>query len=332
MANRKKDWKQGLSRWQALEARFPTNLAVLAGLAETFWMLKDEAALTPVLDRLLALEPHNIPGEVLYSRLELRQNKAKAAVARLVAAQAHWSGDSRLSAPLTDARMQALVEDDTIAPSTPDRPSETSNAPSQLFEEFESLGSGCEFGLLQRKFGIEPLGLLRWGNITPEGLISALEKRFEGIGNPETTVIKPIGENYSLMDRRYEMGMQTFISIATESAETLLPKLCKRQRYLARMLMEDMQEGRRILVYKMESPMSRDQIDRLWRALNQYGKNALLLVRLADADHRVGELKILEDGLMIGTVDRFSNSDIAVEAWTSICRAAQEAWKQIRER
>ena len=180
--------------------------------------------------------------------------------------------------------MQALVEDDTTSPASPDRSSERSNAPSQLFEEFESLGSGCEFGLLQRKFGIEPLGLLRWGNITPEGLISALEKRFEGIGNLETTVIKPIGENYSLMDRRYEMGMQTFISIATESAETLLPKLCKRQRYLARMLMEDMQEGRRILVYKMESPMSRDQIDRLWRALNQYGKNALLLVKLADAD------------------------------------------------
>ena len=78
---------------------------------------------------------------------------------------------------------------------------------------------------MQRRFGVEPLGLLRWGNITPKGLIKAMEERFEGIGDVSRTVIKAIGQNYSLMDRTYEMGMQTFISTYTEAAETLLPKL-----------------------------------------------------------------------------------------------------------
>ena len=40
-----------------------------------------------------------------------------------------------------------------------------------IVTQFESLGGtghGCEFGLFQRHFGAEPLGLLRWADLSPE--------------------------------------------------------------------------------------------------------------------------------------------------------------------
>jgi tetratricopeptide (TPR) repeat protein len=55
---------------------------------------------------------------------------------------------------------------------------------------FESLGGthqGCEFGNVQRHYGAEPLGLLRWAEMTPDNLMAALECGFEGVGDPENT-------------------------------------------------------------------------------------------------------------------------------------------------
>ena len=54
-----------------------------------------------------------------------------------------------------------------------------------LFLQFESMGHNCEFGLVQRHFGAEPLGLLRWNAISVEDVILGIEQQFEGVGNPE---------------------------------------------------------------------------------------------------------------------------------------------------
>jgi hypothetical protein len=37
-----------------------------------------------------------------------------------------------------------------------------------FFPGFENLGGNCEFGLVQRHFGAEPLSLLRWTATPPE--------------------------------------------------------------------------------------------------------------------------------------------------------------------
>ena len=41
-----------------------------------------------------------------------------------------------------------------------------------LLNSFESLGDNCEFGFVQRKFGTEPAGLLRWAIASPAALVA----------------------------------------------------------------------------------------------------------------------------------------------------------------
>ena len=73
----------------------------------------------------------------------------------------------------------------------------------EIMLEFESLGGhpwGCEFGTVQRAFGAEPLGLLRWTEMPVEYIIKALKTRFfVGVGLPENTEIFE-HENGNLQD------------------------------------------------------------------------------------------------------------------------------------
>src|SRR5690348_3255112 len=69
----------------------------------------------------------------------------------------------------------------------------------RLMLAFESLGDNCEFGLVQRQAGAEPLGLLRFtGIFLPievrlQKLVAALEHRFEGLAAPTSLMIYPEG-------------------------------------------------------------------------------------------------------------------------------------------
>jgi hypothetical protein len=51
-----------------------------------------------------------------------------------------------------------------------------------LAGRFESLGHDCEFGLLQRRVGAEPLDLLRFATMTLDRLVDGLRQGFEGVG------------------------------------------------------------------------------------------------------------------------------------------------------
>jgi tetratricopeptide (TPR) repeat protein len=335
VATRKRLWSEAARRWAVLEKRFPDDPGVLTGYAEALWGLKDEAALVPVLDRLLAKQPDSVAAAILYGRLEMRRNRATDAVVRLTAAQAKWPHNTHIGATLNDARLQAMTEaaDDAAVPAKAPAPAqnEPSAIPDNLFAQFESLGTGCEFGLLQRQFGAEPLGLLRWASVPPGSLTAMLERRFESVGAAANTKIRPEGANYALIDTLYQIEMQTFIATATESAETLLPKLCKRQRFLARQMIDRLTNADRIMVYKAAQRMTEPEIERLWRALRSYGDNTLLLVQLADDQHAPGRLEVCHDTLLLGYVDHFSNTNIAVDAWTEVCRAASETWAQARQ-
>lgn len=326
LANRRRQWTEASKLWSSLNLRFPGNPRVMTGFAEALSALKEEHKLLPVLEELLALEPENQTAAVLYAQVEMRQNRAANAVLRLTAVAARSPGNQQILALLHDARLRALID-------APDAQSDVAAKPMRpqeqideinLFAQFESLGSGCEFGLVQRKVGVEPLGLLRWGSITLAGLTKMLEKRFEGVGDAAHTGIRIEGKNYVLFDSLYQLGMQTFIDVGTEKPETLLPKLCKRQRFLARKLIEDLEDAQRIMIYKTAEEVTSEDIRRLWKAIRAFsGSVSLLLVRLADDDHPPGSLAVLEHGLMVGRVRHFSNTDIALDNWEEICIAAK---------
>src|SRR5262249_55713402 len=95
------------------------------------------------------------------------------------------------------------------AANTPDRA-----AAQALMTRFEALGNNCTFGAVQRYFGAEPLGLLRFAGAPIRKLISALDARFAGLGDPENTILEvrqhPRPE-FWVADRRFDFSMHTFI-------------------------------------------------------------------------------------------------------------------------
>ena len=172
----------------------------------------------------------------------------------------------------------------------------------------ESLGGarfGCEFGGIQRAFGAEPLGLLRWADADPGHIIPALERRFEGVGLPENTEVytyaSGASQEYGVRDRRFNLATHTFIDAGSMSAEALLHSVGRRQQFLRRKLIEDMESGSKLFVYKLTyATLSADELDRLHAAVRTYGPATLLYVRYADAEHPDGTVERVKPGLLVG--------------------------------
>ena len=157
-----------------------------------------------------------------------------------------------------------------------------------LVQQFESLGGaghGCEFGLFQRHFGSEPLGLLRWADLGPELLTRALETEFEGVGEREhTELFTPPGDRpeYWTRDRRYWMAMRCFIFADQIPYEKMYTQACRRLQFLRRKLIEDLRSGEKIFVFKaLQGNLTEPELQRLHAAIRRYGSNTFLYVGYA---------------------------------------------------
>jgi hypothetical protein len=207
-----------------------------------------------------------------------------------------------------------------------------------LMMRFENLGGrglGCEFGIVQRDCGAEPLGLLRWADMPYEGLIAALAARFDGVGSAANTelFLAPIGggrQEYCTRDRRGMMFMRTFIGETEAPFDKMYASACRRLQYLARKLVDDLTQGSKIFVFRLTDRVLTDaELDRLHAAMRAYGDNTLLYVRHQDAAHRNGTVERAAPGLLIGYIDRFKLSPTgevsktpATGSWLRICEHA----------
>ncbi|HTW72091.1 MAG TPA: tetratricopeptide repeat protein [Acetobacteraceae bacterium] len=214
-------------------------------------------------------------------------------------------------------------------------------SPRELAMQFESLGgihAGCEFGLFQREYGAEPLGLLRWTTLAPTQLTAALNDRFDGVGLPENTILipesPPVRQEYFTQDRRYDMRMHTFVSTDEIDRDRFYKQICRRLQYLRTKLIDDLSVGEKIFVYKTtQEILGLDEIGAIRAAMRQYGHNTLLYVRYTDEAHATESVELVEPGLLIGYIERFSadrtgNFGPPVHrAWLSICREAHRLWR-----
>jgi tetratricopeptide (TPR) repeat protein len=203
----------------------------------------------------------------------------------------------------------------------------------ELVMMFEGLGSSCDFGAVQRHFGAEPLGLLRFASVALDKLIIALNTRFEGIGAPENTIFElrehPQPE-YWLGDRRFNFFMHTFIfpeHLPTdEQKHEVFEKNCRRLAYLAEMLVLDLENAEKILVFQHHLKIADPEIKTLFRAVRKYGPNTLLCVGPSDAEHTPGSVEIVEPGLMRGHLKSFNvpgfGDHLDIENWQKVCRQA----------
>jgi len=214
--------------------------------------------------------------------------------------------------------------------------------PTAPLTEFESLGGtaqGCEFGVVQRMRGAEPIGLLRWSNMTAESLAEALETEFDGVGSPKETVLDYIKHQdghleYATANRRLGMEMHTWVASDQVPYDKMFEDSCKRLTLLRRKLIEDLRGGQKLFVFKMgDKTCTLQEVRRIHAALERYGPNTLLYVRLQDTAHPSGTVELVEDRLIIGYIDRFNLSQAgehltpSMAAWDTICSEAYELWK-----
>ena len=95
---------------------------------------------------------------------------------------------------------------------------------------------------------------------------------------------------------------------------------------MKRKLIEDLQEGRKIFVYRGMARLSRAKVESLVEALRQYGAAVLLWVEREDAAHPAGIVEALGGGLLKGYIDRFAPGenahDLSLDCWVELCRGA----------
>ena len=198
---------------------------------------------------------------------------------------------------------------------------------------FQPLGSGCEFGLVQRQCGVEALGLLRWAHMPFWLLVAALEDGLPGIGELGNTELEtPVwGEEYYTIDKRYHMRCHTWLRLDTPVPDDLLTRRCRQLRYLRDKLVEDLTEGWKICVFtSRDEVLPDDFILRLWRALQGWGPNRLLVVQPPGAGAVAGTLRLLGADVAVGNMGRFvfdyGRDKVALADWLVLLRAARAEW------
>jgi tetratricopeptide (TPR) repeat protein len=331
---------EAAGRLDAFVQAHPSQGAVHAELADLLSRLdrhdEAESRAGTALERL----PLQTTAYIVHARVAARRGDAAEARRRWDAALLRFPNDLHVRKGAYGAeQMRLAAAEDGEAPPPVAAPS--SGAASDLggiFSRFESLGGlgqGCEFGLVQRLAGIEPLGLLRWARMRPENLTAALEAGFDGVGTPEQTElafydgVTPDDPEYTVRDLKYGMDMHTFTKRSDIAFDKMYKSTCRRLGFLKTKLLDDFAAGEKIFVYKIfRRNLDRAEVEAIHALLQRYGLVTLLYVRTSDAEHPGGSVEWWGNRLLVGYISHFSMTD-AGEAvtplmgeWTSICTGA----------
>ena len=204
--------------------------------------------------------------------------------------------------------------------------------------DLQSLGVNCELGLVQRAHAAEPLGLLRWANTPLPSLLRALEARFEGLGDPENTDIEMDSDTqFQVIDKKF--GFQNY-SFAFQkdgaTAEKIRERELVRVPFLARLLVEDLEQAEKLFCFHDAGRASLDDIGRLLAAMAKFGPGWLLWICPAKTTAQVGTAEMIRERLIRGYIDKFQPlTDVAqpsVEAWTSALQGAHLLWRRALRR
>lgn len=199
----------------------------------------------------------------------------------------------------------------------------------ELMLSFESVGSNCEFGFVQRFYGADPLSLFRFSYTPIGGLIKALEGNFHTdhfSGKASLTLNRETRE-YELIDQTHGFEWHTWQYEGRTDAELLEKEELIRLPYLIRRFYEVLQDAEKIIVIRdEEGPIEHETIIRLLDALRRHGAVTLLWVGLAEGLHKPGDVERLGKHLIRGWLDRLTPRELANSAsmslWGVICRRA----------
>ncbi len=200
--------------------------------------------------------------------------------------------------------------------------------PAELMAKFESIGENCEFGLVQRRCDIEPLGLLRFSSAPLPKLMNALRARFEGLGSLDMLEarLSENGREYMVEDKRFGFLYHAWTLAAEALPEQIELRESRRVPLLVRKLIEDLTLGEKIFVFHGMDPLSISDALELAVIVQSYGPNVVLWVELADSKHPAGTVEQIVPGLLKGFMDRFAPGDdaydLSLDCWIKVCKAS----------
>jgi hypothetical protein len=195
----------------------------------------------------------------------------------------------------------------------------------EFYQNFESLGANCEFGLVQRHFGSEPLGLLRWPAIDVAGLLDSLKNQFTELNDiANCTLIPGPKGDWDIQTPNFSLHLYTKMGSVDEG--TLLKSAFRRIGFMRRGLIETLEEAEKIFVFKeWQFRMSDTEITLISDGIKRYNPaNRFLAVRLSTPDTPPGSAVLVQPGLWSAYVEsdaRVSATDnVPINSWNRICR------------
>ena len=196
----------------------------------------------------------------------------------------------------------------------------------ELVLKFESLGDNCELGLVQRRVGVEPLGMFRFAGAPLRHLIRALHARFEGMEAPDQIRVRPENGEYMVKLTKYDFVYHADVKVGQADPEVLQKQQVRTVGFLARKLIDDLENSTKIMVFRQNEPLSANDLIDLRIALAGYGPATLLWVQAARPGHPPGSVVRIDDRLIVGHVSRLALRenvpDLDVASWLAVLRQA----------
>jgi tetratricopeptide (TPR) repeat protein len=328
------DWPEALHRWSAFSASYPERMDGVAGSSRALRMMGRGADAEALVAKALARHPQAEELLIEYVWTAVARDDWAAAATRLEIARRRLDDPERFETYL--GWVAARIPHRRPAPSSAVRRksrSVTTLEPldtKELMLAFESLGERCDFGAVQRSFGAEPLGLLRFAFTKFDSLIAALEDRFAAIGTEEDTGFEHYKDENILYMRKYGLIFHTFVYDrdlpTSEKREAFQAKQLQRLVFLKNKLVADLQDPQKIYVYSTDERHSDDDVQWLFSALQTFGPNSLLYVRPSRDDRSSGLVERLEDGLYAGyfpgLADFVGGAQPPFDLWRHLCQQA----------
>ena len=338
MAVLRGDWQGATRRWAGARRHFPADPKVHVGLAAAFTQLGQHDDAAGALLEGLAQLPGHRDIQYEYAWTLTRLERFDAAKEQWELLRARFPADVQIEAGWmhTAAQMQAEITSERETTGHFASASSEQLPPAEILTHFQSLGESCEFGLLQRRYKLEPISLFRWASTSIDPLIQALDTDFAGVGDPKNTrLLVAHGDEYVVKDIRLGFDMHSFVKVDQVDAEKFHIGQSKRLQFLTRRFREDAAAADQIMVRFTNLATDKAQIRRLFTALRRFGPVTLLHVMKAERPEQVGQVAWLEPGLMVGAIDRFGRTpqggwDLSYNAWVKLCATALAMWSKAR--
>lgn len=348
VARHRPDWMEAAQRWSMVRAKFPEEVA---GYVDGGWALLEVGRLEEADDVLsVAVQKFPDSGSAAfhYARAAEQQCRWRGALARWLSLRDRFPDyddiEIQIKRTVQHIQLDELIDDekevlrqtgvtgDVINQQTTALQSpaeiESADVPA-LMAAFHSLGVNCEFGLVQRHFKCEPLGLLRWGTLSYERLIVGLMSGFADLGDPAnmSTHVYP-GNELMVTDGKWGFDLHTGVNEhSVQDMALFVRKMCVRIRFLKEKLIKDISDGEAIFIYQRHECLSDQEIFQLYRVLCQFGPIKLLCIRPSKPGVLDGAVARLDEGLLVGNANirEFGGTAIDLNSWVKICVAAQKA-------